>query len=705
VAVTAPISPYVRTLLREKYFAARPDTYLGEEVWSKFENLSKRPHPMGDLWEASYAHYYGDESWSGRTWGMSRRGDQGQIAAIRINRARRNSKARQALILAGMVRAKARAANRDAKSAYAVQLAELMLEYDYKKGGIDSFWAQWVEQTEVFADSYAFTRWVPWKGDVVGIENGRPVYNGDLETTLHAPWLVEFDESYPVADQSPWHYVRTYEPKQDLVLNYTSLLDGRTGDRCADAIWGARGDARLERLSRVAAAEHNTACVVNFIHYPSPVLPLGLFMRQLDADIVLERRPLIGDNGDYDETCPRPLIRMAADEMTDTPHAWAPFWNVLAAQELSDALLTSHATTVTTYNDPIYAVTEGSANKPDKLASGPGRVWNVISGGVAPTLIERPVVTESAMQFDERIAAEMEQDMALNDAVFGRQEGATKNAQADALQASQAVQQVAPAARSARVALGKLYELRLKTLRKNAKGARLLRIVGKSRQSLLLDAATFNADELSPFEGVEIEDENPLAASAQGRWAIVELFQKLGIIKTVENAESVMSTGRLEPVVDPVREENLLIMSENDAIRRGETPPVYVTDNDVLHMRQHMVPTMSPGARNDPSLLQAWQQHNDAHYAQKFGLPPGTPATADPLYHQRWAFIMGLAPEPPPPMMAPGPVPAPGSKPNGPPAPNPSMAPVGPTDMKPPKNPLTNQPFSNTAPPLGGGPS
>jgi hypothetical protein len=448
VAVTAPISPYVRTLLREKYFAARPDTYLGEEVWSKFENLSKRPHPMGDLWEASYAHYYGDESWSGRTWGMSRRGDQGQIAAIRINRARRNSKARQALILAGMVRAKARAANRDAKSAYAVQLAELMLEYDYKKGGIDSFWAQWVEQTEVFADSYAFTRWVPWKGDVVGIENGRPVYNGDLETTLHAPWLVEFDESYPVADQSPWHYVRTYEPKQDLVLNYTSLLDGRTGDRCADAIWGARGDARLERLSRVAAAEHNTACVVNFIHYPSPVLPLGLFMRQLDADIVLERRPLIGDNGDYDETCPRPLIRLAADEMTDTPHAWAPFWNVLAAQELSDALLTSHATTVTTYNDPIYAVPRARRISPRSSRAAPAGC-----GTSAPATSRRahraPVVTESAMQFDERIAAEMEQDMALNDAVFGRQEGATKNAQADALQASQAVQQVAPAARSA----------------------------------------------------------------------------------------------------------------------------------------------------------------------------------------------------------------------------------------------------------------
>ena len=45
----------------------------------------------------------------------------------------------------------------------------------------------------------------------------------------------------------------------------------------------------------------------------------------------------------------------------------------------------------------------------------------------------------------ERVMAEMERDMALNDAVTGQTEGTEKNAQAEALRASQAVQQVAPA--------------------------------------------------------------------------------------------------------------------------------------------------------------------------------------------------------------------------------------------------------------------
>ncbi len=681
--MTEAITPYVRTLLRDKYFAARPDLYLGESLWSKFEHLSQRLHPMGDLWEASYSHYYGDDSMAGRTWGMTRRGEQGSLAAIRINRARRNSKSRQALIMAGVIRPKARAANNDAESAYARDLAELILDYDFKAGGLEQLWQQWVEQTEVFGDAYTFTRWVPWKGPQVGVANGRIVYGGDLETTLVPPWLHEFDESYPTADASPWRFVRTYEPKTELVMNYTRLLDGREGDQVADAIWDARGDARLERMSRVAAAAHDTACVINFVHDPCSVLPLGLFVRMLDGDIVLERRPLIGAGGDYDETTPRPVIRLSADEMADTPHAWAPFWNVLAAQELSDSLLTSHATLVTSYTDPIYAVGANTANDPAKLSSGPGRRWTQGVGDPIPTLLERPEVKESAMKFDEMIAGEMEQDMSINSAVTGQSDGKEKNAQYEALRASQAVQQVSSDAKASRAALSKLFELRLKTLRKNAQGDRIHRIVGKAKQHLIFDSKTYNAKQLSPFEGVELEDGNPMEATPQGRWAIVELRKSMGLIKSNEDLDTVLVTGRLDPVVDPVHDENMLIKAENDAIRRGEPPKVFVTQNHVLHMRQHMCTTMSPAQLQDAKVLGTWQGHNDEHYGQYFGLPPGMQMQQDPLFHARWQFIMGLGPEPmaPPPGMPPPGAPPPGAKPGGKPPPAggpPSMPPNGP---------------------------
>lgn len=701
---------YVSTLLREKYDWAAPDLELGDKLWGKFTSLRSRPHVMDEYWCAAVAHYDALDDAQGAHAGMTRRGDSGELAAIRINRARRNSKTRQALILSGIIRPKAQAATNDASSAYARQLAELLLEYDLKRGGLDALWAKWTEYSEVLGDAYAFTRWNPWAGEDVGVLDGRPVRAGDLETLILPPWLHEFDESYPTPEQSPWRFVSTYEPKTDLVLGHTALLDGRKGDWAADAIWGAQGDDRLARYP----GDHDTAHCVYAIHKPSSALPLGLWVKMLGADIVLERRPLIGDGGDYDPTGPSPVIRVASDEMIDAPYAHAPFQSQIAPQELSDALLTSHATLVTTYTDPLYAISNQADEQPSKLSAGPGRVWRVGPDGKKPELVQRPEVTESAMNFDEMVAGEMERDMALNDAVTGQTEGSEKNAQAEALRASQAVQQVAPAAKAYKTALMKLCELRIKTLRKNAKGDRMLKIVGQAKKHLLA-RATYNASELEAFDSVELEDSNPMEATPQGRWALVELFQKNNWLKSPEDAVTVLGTGRLEPVIDPLLDENLLIKSENDALRRGEVPPVYVTQNNILHMRQHMCVTMSPSALEDEKLLSAWGAHNDAHYVQEFGLPPESPAEVDPatgmpavdpmtgqpkmrptravddpMYSQRWKFIMGLAPAP----MEGGGAPAgPGGA--------PQMPPNGPDAVEPPTNPQSGEKFSNQPPTQG----
>ena len=685
---------YVSTLLRDHYPWAARDLELGDKLWSEFVTRRNRPHVLDEYWGAAVAHYDALDGEQGAHAGMTRRGDSGELAAVRINRARRNAKARLALILAGIIRPKAQAANNDASSAYARQLAELITDYDFKRGGLDVLWARWTEYAEVLGDSYTFTRWNPCAGEDVGVLDGRPVRAGDLESIVLPPWLHEFDESYPTPEQSPWRFVSTYEPKVDLMLAHTRLLDGREGDQAADVIWGALGDDRLRRQP----GEHHTAHCVYAIHDPCPALPLGLFVKMLDADAVLERRPLIGDGGDYDSTCCRPVLRLASDEMIDAPYSHAPFQSQIAPQELSDSLLTSHATLVTSLLDPLYAIPNQADEQPSKLSAGPGRVWRMGVDGKPPMLVQRPEVQQSAMEFDDRVASEMERDMALNDAVTGQTEGSEKNAQAEALRASQAVQQVAPAAKAYRAGLIKLCELRIKTLRKNAKGERMLKIVGQSKKHLLA-RATYTADELGAFDSVEFEEGNPMEATPQGRWAIVELFQKMGLLKSQEDVATALTTGRLEPVVDPVLDENLLIKSENDALRRGEVPAVYVTQNHVLHMRQHDCVTMTPSALEDEKLLAAHDEHWSAHYEVEFGIHP----TMDPMLMQRRKFVQGLGPPPMAPMGAPG---APSG--TGPPAPGaesgtpPPMPPNGPDAVKPPDNPLNGSQFSNTQPPMGG---
>jgi hypothetical protein len=661
---------YVSTLLRDKYEWAAPDIDLGDKLWGEYQTLKSRPHVMDDYWNAAVAHYDALDGEQGAHAGMTRRGDSGELAAVRINRARRNSKARQALILAGIIRPKAQAATNDASSAYARQLAELILEYDFKRGGLDLLWAKWTEYSEVLADAYAFTRWNRSAGQDVGMLDGQTVRSGDLETVILPPWAHEFDENYPTPEQSPWCFVDSYEPKIDLVMEYTKFLDGRTGDQVADAIWGALGNERLQRSN----GQHHVAHVVYGIHKPCKALPLGLWVKMLGADAVLERRPLIGEGGDYDETCPHPVIRLASDEMIDAPYAHAPFQSQIGPQELSDSLLTSHATLVTTYTDPLYAIPNQADEQPSKLTSGPGRVWRMGLDGKKPELVERPEVSDSAMKFDEMVAGEMERDMALNDAVTGQTEGTEKNAQAEALRASQAVQQVAPAAKQYRAGLMKLCELRIKVLRKNAQGERILKLVGQAKKHLLA-RETYTGSELQAFDSVEFEEGNPMEATPQGRWALVEMFAERGWLNSPEDAITVLGTGRLEPVVDPQLDENLLIKSENAAICRGELPIVFEAQNHILHMRKHDSVTMTVSALNDAKLLAAYDTHWNEHYLQEFGIDP----RMDPLLNERRKFIKGLGPAPMAPM--------PGSAPAGPDG-APPMPPNGPAAVKPVENPL-----------------
>ena len=93
-----PQQSYVKTLLVDKYDCAARDIDLGGKLWSKYDSLRSRPHVMDDYWCAAVAHYDAQDDAQGAHAGMTRRGDSGELAAIRINRARRNAKARLALI-------------------------------------------------------------------------------------------------------------------------------------------------------------------------------------------------------------------------------------------------------------------------------------------------------------------------------------------------------------------------------------------------------------------------------------------------------------------------------------------------------------------------------------------------------------------------------------------------------------------------------
>jgi hypothetical protein len=711
-------------LTQDHYFAAAPDDELGDRLWSKFENSQRDVTSRAARWNAAFLHYIGDETEAGRTWGAVRRGDKGELAAIRINRARRNSKARQALIASGRVVWKPKASTSDAEAEVATLVSGTWLEHDYKVSGIETLWKQWIEYSEVFDHAYTYTEWDRTRGSPVPTPGGT-MRDGDLRTTLLPPWLVSGDNSVPSPEDRNWHFVVLSRPKPDLVMLHTEIQRGNhtaVGEEAERIIWDARADVFQPLSDRYGEENNDNADLLVFIHRPTLLMPLGLSIGMLGADCILWKRPLIGKAGAYDDLGPHPLIRLSADEIPGTPHGWAPFYNVLANQEMLDGIDTVAATIVTGYGNPVYSLPHGAGEKIEKLGAG-NRVWRLGPGKDKPELIDRPEISETLLKYREALADDMVQDFAINDSALGQLPDSERNAQAEALAASMAVQQVAPQAASARRALMTLGELRLKTMRKNMQGERLLKAVGESRRHLLEGTKFFTARQLEPLETVELEEGNPMEDTPQGRQAMLDFLGEHGLIKNGEDIVAVVTTGRLAPVIDPVQTENRLIEAENEMIQRGEVPKVWPTHNDVLHYRQHAEPTLSISAGNNTKLLGAEALHSAMHYQQRYGVHP----RVDPAFRARHEFLMGRTPQdipppfmPPPPMNADGtPMPQPGAPTQTPPpaagesSQTPAPSPVQPSSTAAPAvkqpnettNPMTGQPFSTTQPPIGGMPS
>lgn len=56
-----------------------------------------------------------------------------------------------------------------------------------------------------------------------------------------------------------------------------------------------------------------------------------------------------------------------------------------------------------------------------------------------------------------------------------------------------------------------------------------------------------------------------------------------------------------------------LIREENEALKRGEQPPVMITDNHIEHILQHKEILTDPDARSDPKVVQEVTNHLQTH--------------------------------------------------------------------------------------------
>jgi hypothetical protein len=671
------INPFSEIPGLKDYFAAQPSKDIGKALYRKIEedrDLQSAASNLRSLFRRAYLYYFGrDAQGLASSQFISRGGDQGELAVIRVNHARSLVNTLQNLVLGSRIVWQPIATNSDYDSYSQTILATAVLEYYWRDRQIERYAARALEEAIVFGEAFLYSPWDEDLGDTIAPrlnEQGQPVgwqKSGDFKFINVSSWDVMRDPYKHSYDESDWLMVHTRVNRFNLAAKYPKL---------AEEILQAPSDILREQESMPGALQFRNTddiSVYNFYHKRGHILPEGRETAFVTPNCVLYDKAL-----SYEEI---PLQRVYAGEIFGTPFAYTSFFEILAIQELVDSLNSVIATNQTTFGTQMVAAPDGTVVSPESF--GGMKLLRYPNGSQPPSALQLTKSPPEVFSYIKDLVAQMEQLMGLNSVARGEPQSGEQSGAALALLEAKAKQQSSVLEGAYLRFDQNIGSHIISTIRRKCPFPRRVAITGLANRSLERQEE-YNGESFNQIHRVQVDIGNPLSQTPAGRKELADMYlQMLGPKMTPEQVEMVLDTGRIEPITQSLQRELLLIKSENESLVRGEQVQALADDDHVLHMREHKGEMANPEVRGNPEALQTYMAHMNEHWSLYTSMDP--------------ARLMALGQQPPP-VLGPPPPSAgtPGPKP-GPPEP-PSVAPNAPEQPDLPSLPPNARPGLQNSP-------
>lgn len=646
---------------RDGYFAAAPSEEIGERIVSKLKRLSDTdvtPHVQRrrELWRRSYAHHYGFDLDGAATYEIRRGGEQGELAVMRVNRARAVAKALLGLLLSQRMTWKPSARNGDLGARDVVAEASNTLEYLWRTERLQGVVHDWAELSVIVAEALCFPEFDPTRGEAMAVdEAGQPVFGGELRFNVVPPWRFRFDEEVKAWEDVQWVAVGVPRNKWDYLALYPrTVTGGVTKDELDNSVnlWA------LDSIDGVSAStqrgDSDQLMVTRLFHRVSPSMPQGRYVELLGANCVVVDESL----EDW------PLVRLTADEQHETAHGYTSHWDVLGVQDMMDHVESAIATNLGGFAEPAVAMEADDVPGKNVSRVRGMKILHVKKGGMKPEVVQLLQIPKEA--FDARDGyVQAQRDLTgLNDVQMGQPDTAQMNAEAFTLLAGMAQQRNSPQMQRLVDAVGELGTVTLKLVSKHWPPEKQILISGEDVEPRY---ETVHAESLGSIEKVIVEVGNPLEQTAGYRMQLGQMIQNSPSPEAARQVQQIAETGRLEPVTDPLRSASEYMDAENDALKNGKPAVAHWSDDHVAHVQRHKCVIDDNQVRGNPAAIDATDAHISEHYALYFGLPPGMDPQTDPQWAVRIRMMLGQSP---PPDLAPPMGPPPGAPPpmEGPPS-------------------------------------
>lgn len=673
-----------------KYWAANETELCIREAWTKIGNFYAvmRSSRLLDLYRNAYWNRYTGAR-SGGNVGIA--GEIGELTSIDVNNYGNIIQHQLTLVMSQRPAFDAKANNADHKSMAQAIMANALIETVMREKGLESVERTVVDYGLTYGEGAMMVTWDQFAGPVYrakGAEEGDRGSNvGDVKFWPLSPLDVVRDTTRESTHNQSYVMIRTFENKYDLMARHPEIADEIDGVKNVQNAEGEHPRIWSYQYSQIPGVyDSEEVPVWTMFHRHSDAVPEGRMTTFLGPDIILSDGPL-----PYRRI---PVFFFKPLDMHGTPWGYANSFDILALQYAYNSVMSTIVTNQAALGVQNVWVPAGSNLSWKEIVGG----LNLVEGGTQPpqplNLLNNKEETFKLLDILEK---QQETTSGVNAVQRGDPAASLKSGAALAMVQAQSVQFNFPTQMSY---IKHLEQVGTEVLHQYQDFASLPHVITLTGQDNRQYTHEFVGKDIDNIDRVTIQIGNPLSSTIAGRYNIAELMAQMQLVKSPEQLDMVLTTGRLEPVTKGPQREMMNITSENERLMNGKAVTAALFDNHPLHIQENSTVLDSPESREDPAVVQAVTAHLMEHMNLWQQAAMQAPA------------ILAAKKIPPPPMPMPPPMPAGFNPPGGPqpgqmPMPpnpgQPPMPPRGGQQPNMPKNPMTNQraPLpSNATPPM-----
>jgi hypothetical protein len=602
---------------RDQYWASVSPDEIAQEILDKRDKYFQYLEQSGrlDLYRRSWLSYYKPQMTGAQ---LNPVGQQGELTAACVNDYRNLLTHLETMTLQQRANFEPRAANSDVKSQSQVILATGLLDYYMRIKKLERFIKQGVKDGLMFAEGFVRAEWDANGGDTYGqTATGALVYQGDIKYSNYNPVTCIRDFTRPYYSKGDWVILEDFQNKFELAAKNPDLKE-----KILDNSIGAIEAARTTILGFFNLDESDQIIVHTLLHPPTPAMPQGRFTQCLDNGTVLMDGPI-----PYAETH---VYRLAPDEQSGTIFGYSVAFDLLPLQEALDLLYSTGITNFSTFGVQNILMPKGHDISTSQLAGGLTVVEYDPKVG-KPEALNLTLLPKDYFSMVDLIKSAMQTIAGVDSVTRGDPEASLKSGAALALVAAQSIQFSMNLQQSYAQLVEDLGTGTIELLQTFASVPRVAEIAGKSNRHLMKE---FTGQDLDAIHRVAVDMGNPITRTTAGKVNLADAFLERGFVENPDQYIQVVTTGRLEPIIEGKQANLLLMKGENEKLSEGQAQRALITDNHAKHILEHSTVLANPEIRMDPNnpivglTLAHIQEHID------FANSPGYQMMAAMLGHQ-----------------------------------------------------------------------